>query len=524
MTSISSFIHTAKLITTESGCTVNTKIDNIVIRVSCLGEYSSGKSALLNAILGGKFFAESITKETALATNVFYTKENSYYITRNNDGVESKHCPFIAPFSTTTFGSNITEIDVHLNADKMAEFAQKDIFFTDLPGSNSGDEAHETIINETLLNSNVVLICVPANQGTISASLLQTVEVLHLNNKNVKFIGITTKSGMPDIHDAGVSHCKLLEQELLKIISEQNLLACVTTDTRPKKIDDLIQKLHSIDDKYFIEHFFKKNAEAYKNELTTRLDSIIDSANKDKGEALADIDKEKHQVKLAKDKIEAEKEQFKASMTGLEQSVTNSVLNTLIKNVSSIKDTTSATNIATTALNAALEQFVFPVIKKFSPSANKNEESLHIPIDTSDVTKNVVDVLGVTAALSAAIGAIITSAAVLPIIGAVIAFFAGIISIFGDSKEAKISKQLTSDNVLNKVTTTVKTALSKMSDEVVKALTQALTTLDKNLENEEKYVNLIKTKEDKETAIAKLETQKADIKRAYEELEIYSKK
>jgi GTPase SAR1 family protein len=516
MTSISSFIHTAKLITTESGCTVNTKIDNIVIRVSCLGEYSSGKSALLNALLGGKFFAESITKETATATNVFYTKEDSYYITRNNDGIESEPLEFTSPFSTTTFGSNITEIDVYLNADKMAEFAKIDIFFTDLPGTNSGEESHEMIINETLINSNVILVCVPANQGTISVSLLEKVELIYLLNNKVQFIGITTKSDMPDIRDGGKSHCELLKTELLKIIPE-NLLACVTTDAKKNKIDALIQKLDSINDQYFIKYFFKKNAEVYKNELTKLLDSKIASFKKDKGEALESIAQKKYQVKLAKDKIEAEKEQFKASMAGTEQLVTKSVLNNLIDNVSSIKDTTSATNIATTALNAAFEQFVFPVIKEFSPSANKNEESLHISIDTSDITKNVVDVFGVTAAIIATIpGGIIPALAIL--------IFGGIISFFSDSKEAKISKLLTSDDMRNKVKAQIADALSKMSDEVVKALTQALTTLDKNLENEKDYIALIKTKEDKETAIAKVETQKADIKRAYEKLETYSKK
>ena len=271
---ISSFINTAKQIATKSGCAVNTKIDNIVIRVSCLGEYSSGKSALLNALLGGKFFAESITKETATATNIFHTIEKSYYVTRNKRGIESEPRPFMPPFSTTKFDSNITEIDVYLNADKMAEFAKTDIFFTDLPGTNSGEESHEMIINETLLNSNVILICVPANQGTISAGLLQKVESVHYQNKNVQFIGITTKSEMPDITDGGKSHCELLKTELLKIIPK-NLLACVTTDAKTKENDALIEKLHKIDDKYFIEHFFKKNAEAYKTELTTQLNSII---------------------------------------------------------------------------------------------------------------------------------------------------------------------------------------------------------------------------------------------------------
>lgn len=235
MTSISSFITTAKKTTTDSGCTVNTKIDNIVIRVSCLGEYSSGKSALLNALLGGKFFAESITKETATATNIFHTIEKSYYVIRNNDGIESEPLKFTSPFSTTTFGSNITEIDVYLNADKMAEFAPKDIFFTDLPGSNSGEESHEMIITETLLNSNVILVCVPASQGTISASLLEKVESIRLLNNKVQFIGITTKSDMPDIKDGGKSHCELLKTELLKIIPKQNLLACVTTDAKKKQ-------------------------------------------------------------------------------------------------------------------------------------------------------------------------------------------------------------------------------------------------------------------------------------------------
>jgi GTPase SAR1 family protein len=290
---ISSFINTAKQIATKSGCAVNTKIDNIVIRVSCLGEYSSGKSALLNALLGEKFFAESITKETATATNIFHTIEKSYYVTRNKQGIESEPLKFTSSFSTTTFGSNITEIDVYLNVDKMGEFARKDIFFTDLPGTNSGEESHEMIINETLINSNVILICVPANQGTISAGLLQKVESVHYQNKNVQFIGITTKSDMPDITDGGKSHCELLKTELLKIIPKQNLLACVNTDAKTKKIDALIQKLHSIDDKYFIEYFFKKNAEAYKTELTTQLNSVIAMLNKNRIET---IEKVKRQI------------------------------------------------------------------------------------------------------------------------------------------------------------------------------------------------------------------------------------
>lgn len=291
---------------------------------------------------------------------------------------------------------------------------------------------------------------------------------------------------------------------------------------KKNKIDALFKKLDSIDEKYFIEYFFKKNAEVYKNELTKLLDSKIASVKKDKEEALASIAQKKYQVKLQKAEIEQQKEIFKTNMTGLDDSVSADVLNALIYQSSNITDTASATNIANQALNTALKEKILPVMQDFGKAVKT--ESLNIPIDLDNTVENLTTTFMASGAFATTVG-IAISVAVLPIIGAVlVAIGTWIKSIFGDSKEAKISKLLTSDDMRNKVKAQIADALSKMSDEVVKALTQALTTLDKNLENEKEYVNLIKTKEDKETAIAKVETQKADIKRAYEKLETYSKK
>ncbi len=207
-------------------------------RVTLLGEYSSGKTALLNALLEDKFFVESITKETALATNVFYTTEDNYYTTQNEYGDKSAKCSFVTPFDTKCLGNDV-EANVFLNNPAMCDFFKKDIYFTDLPGTNSGDELHEKIIIQSAIKSDLILVCVPANKGTISNSLLETVKKLHSLNKGAFFVGLTTKSDMPDIEDKGVSHCKLLKEELLKGIPKQRLLGCVTTDAKTKKITEL---------------------------------------------------------------------------------------------------------------------------------------------------------------------------------------------------------------------------------------------------------------------------------------------
>ena len=52
---------------------------HFVVRIPLIGAFSSGKSSLLNALIGNPLFAVGVTAETALPAELVYAHENSFY-------------------------------------------------------------------------------------------------------------------------------------------------------------------------------------------------------------------------------------------------------------------------------------------------------------------------------------------------------------------------------------------------------------------------------------------------------------
>ena len=59
------------------------KEENTEINVAFLGEFSSGKTTLINALLGTEFLPMFETPTTAVITEIYKGEENSYSVLRN---------------------------------------------------------------------------------------------------------------------------------------------------------------------------------------------------------------------------------------------------------------------------------------------------------------------------------------------------------------------------------------------------------------------------------------------------------
>jgi len=167
---------------------LETKLMTQKIIIPLVGEFSAGKSALLNALLGNEVLPIDITPTTFTINEVRFSCEKDgieiYY-----DDEKKKEIDGLI---------NLNEID-YSNARLVKIFTTNKavsdkIVIVDTPGLSSSIARHEEILREYLLKSDAVFLTIDVNQGGLTKTTQNFLEVAQFLNKNV-FV-VFTKSDL----------------------------------------------------------------------------------------------------------------------------------------------------------------------------------------------------------------------------------------------------------------------------------------------------------------------------------------
>ena len=144
---------------------IKATIDDFAFRVVLVGGFSSGKSALLNKLVGKDLFKEAQGPETALPAEVSWAPVESACAIYENG--ETK---FIEDIATAT--ENIEEKTECLSFHLPHEFFKQrpELILVDFPGYDSNVEAHNKAINSYLQKGSAFILFVPATNGTLGQS------------------------------------------------------------------------------------------------------------------------------------------------------------------------------------------------------------------------------------------------------------------------------------------------------------------------------------------------------------------
>lgn len=113
------------------------------VKVPFVGDFSAGKSSLLNAFLDRQeLLPTDITPETAVSYELWYAEDEMLELWKNNSLAGTYKIEEIKKLNVSP--GNI--VKVYLNNGKIKDLNQRGIVLVDMPGVDSGIEAHTSAI------------------------------------------------------------------------------------------------------------------------------------------------------------------------------------------------------------------------------------------------------------------------------------------------------------------------------------------------------------------------------------------
>lgn len=157
------------------------EIETAKVCIPIIGKFSSGKSALLNTVLGysRKILKEDITPETAIPAEIVYSQDMDRITIVQNDG-ES--------FNLSV--DEYREFEADANRARLARLNLRnhfleeipDVMLVDMPGFESGFEVHNRAIDNYLPRSLAYIIAIPADDMIVRSSVGSILKELCLHD------------------------------------------------------------------------------------------------------------------------------------------------------------------------------------------------------------------------------------------------------------------------------------------------------------------------------------------------------
>lgn len=226
-------------------------ISNFKVTVPIVGGFSTGKSTLVNELIGYDFLSTDITPETAVPTEIIYGKENVIFCMK--DGT-------IQQSNLNTEGiQEIPDGCYLMKVSMMNTFFEQipDICLVDMPGFDSGIEIHNQAINDYLPKSLAYIIAVAAEEATIRASVMNFLTELQLNDMPV-YVVITKADKCEESEIKNIkAHIQQLVHQKMKL---QDLKVAVTSsaDSETEEFQEILEEIQAKSEKIFCTHYERK--------------------------------------------------------------------------------------------------------------------------------------------------------------------------------------------------------------------------------------------------------------------------
>lgn len=230
-------------ITTENIRQLQEEIAEAKVCTPIIGKFSSGKSALVNAILGynNGILKEDITPETAVPAEILYTPSNDEVMIIKNDNT----CENISVDDFRRFEADAATVKcVRLFLKNGALEQIPDVMLVDMPGFESGFEIHNRAIDNYLPKSMAYIVAFPADDMIVRDSVGKILRELCLYDMPICVV-ITKCDKKNDDFDITLAKMK---ESLKKYIGDREIRYCETSG-RKGNVEELESFLEEIQEK-----------------------------------------------------------------------------------------------------------------------------------------------------------------------------------------------------------------------------------------------------------------------------------
>ncbi|MCD8110674.1 MAG: dynamin family protein [Clostridiales bacterium] len=189
-----------------------------------IGKFSSGKSALVNTLLGysQKILKEDITPETAIPAEITYTDSDEKVIILKKDG--SEEIIDVEDYHKCEFDAKTVKC---ARIQLRNRFLEKipDVMIVDMPGFESGNEIHNQAIDNYVVQSLAYIVAFPADDMIVRNSVGDILRELCLHDMPICVV-ITKYDKKTDDFDETFAH---LEESLKRYIGDREIPFCRTS-------------------------------------------------------------------------------------------------------------------------------------------------------------------------------------------------------------------------------------------------------------------------------------------------------
>lgn len=232
------------------------------VKIPFVGDFNSGKSSLLNSFLGRDILPTNILPETAVAYEIYFSEnERLELVADGNVKKTSSSLDDIKTFSVTP--SDIVRVYVN-NAD-VKSLNDKGVVLVDMPGIDSGIEAHNNAILNYIKEGTVFMLFNDAENGTLRGSTISFInEVKQYGLSLYIFVSKADKKTASEVEKIRAE----FEQTAKALIKPDAQVGVTSAVDSSYGFKDVLAVLQQIDGGRILE-------EKYQTEVNAFVDSIV---------------------------------------------------------------------------------------------------------------------------------------------------------------------------------------------------------------------------------------------------------
>lgn len=229
------------------------------IKVPFVGDFNAGKSSLINSMLGADILPTNILPETAVSYELYYSANEKLEVWFDDKLVETTAVSQIKSLQLTP--RNLVKL--YLNNPVVKEWNDRNIVVVDMPGIDSGVEAHNNAILHYVQDGTFFVLVSEVEGGTLRLSTLSFIEEIKKYGAQLAVVvSKIDKKPEQEVQDVKAN----VESVAKKLLGDSTMV--VSASAVNKDFNGVLDILSSIDAEGLI-------VNKYKGQVVNFIDSFI---------------------------------------------------------------------------------------------------------------------------------------------------------------------------------------------------------------------------------------------------------
>lgn len=288
-----------------------TRIDAMIDEIKCfkvatpiIGNFSTGKSSLINAILQKEILAVDITPKTSIPTEVYYG--DGKVILWKKDGSKENVDTSKLPLNDSDI-VNVSKVSVEYNNDFLHEI--NNVKIVDMPGFDTKIQNHNTALNAYIPNSMAYILLVSVDEPVLKDDIADFIRDLDLYE--IPLYVVLTKCSR--ISEEELKQCKELILNIInKIVIDVDVQVTFAESYGDINVEGVKEYLRNIQKD--ADELFKRRFKSKVSNFISDIKTYISTQLLKKGMTYSQLEIEKEkinsQMNALLDKVELEMNNF----------------------------------------------------------------------------------------------------------------------------------------------------------------------------------------------------------------------